>query len=144
MAAVTIPGLKRQTPYIGPHGNVCVATRKYVVDLAQNDTLDILILPKGARILDSIVLTSALGASVVMAVGIAAVGAGAKGAAAILNTGVDVSAASLTRRLVTGKFTDSDLTLDDDDYYLRLTLTAANPASGSYEVIVYYDFPGLK
>lgn len=144
MANVLIPGLARQTPKADAHGNVCYARAKYTVDLAQNDVLSMLRLPRGAVIFDCIAQVTALGASVTMDVGIRAVGAGAKGDDDSLIAAADVSAAALLRRNRAAILTDSAHVLDDDDYDVILTLEAANPASGTYEIIVIYGFEGTK
>lgn len=143
MSALVVPGLARQTPYIGPHGNVSCISKKYTVDAAQNDTLDMLIIPKGAEVVDAILIHGAAGASVTCDVGIAAVNAGTKGDDDCLMVAADIAAAGIKRRTAVIN-TDSALTLDDDDYYARLTLEAANPASITYELFIFYRFAGLK
>ena len=145
MGDVLIPGLKRQTPKADAHGNLNYARAKYAVDLAQNDVLSMLRMPRGTVLLDCILITSALGASVTCDVGIRAVGAGAKGDDDALVAAADVSAAALVRRTRAAVPTDSGLVLDDDDYDVILTLEGANPASnGVYELILIYGFEGTK
>lgn len=143
MAALTVPGLLRQAPYIGPHGKVICESKKYTVDAAQNDTLDMLILPRGAKILDMMLIHGAAGASVTCDVGIAAIGAGTKGDDDALLVAGDIAAAGIKRRTAVIN-SDSALLLDDDDYYARLTLEGANPASTTYELFMWYEFVGTK
>jgi hypothetical protein len=142
-ATVDTPGVAKQRPYIGPHGNVCVARGKLPsTDLAQNNTVDFARVPKGAVILDVQDKHSAFGASVTFDLGLVAENAGALGGVDFLIDGADIAAAGIIRQSEVGKYANPDFTLDDD-YRIRGTFLAANPDAGVMEVTVYYEFPGL-
>lgn len=146
MTAFDIDGLKRQQPYIGPHGNLSVAHKKYAVATAfgDGDTVDLIRLPRGAVIMEAQLKHSAFGSSVVADLGVVAVGSGAKTLADGLIDGGDVSSAGILRQSEVGVYADSDFNLDDDDYDVRLKLAGANPAAGTVEVTIFYKYAGTK
>lgn len=147
MANTKVPAIDRQRPYIGPHGNVSVARGKFEVPsgFGDGDTFDILRLPRGAAILDAIVINDAMAASVTLDLGLIGITGGStdKEGIDVLIDGGDVATAGILRRSEVGIFTDDDLTLDDD-YYVRVELNGANPDAGGIEVLILYEFLGTK
>ena len=147
MANTKVTGVDRQRPYIGPHGNVSVAREKFEVPAAfgDGDTFDILRLPRGAAIIDCIVIHDAMATSVTLDLGLIGITGGStvKEGIDVLIDGGDVAAAGILRRTEVGIFTDSDLTLDDD-YYVRVELNGANPDAGGIEVLIMYEYLGTK
>ena len=144
MANVLVPGVGKQLPYAGPHGNLSYNYGKLPsTNLAQNDTVDFVRLPKGAILLDVLVEHSAFGASVVLDLGLVAENSGSLGGADILIDGGNIAAAGILRRSEVGVYSGDDLVLDDD-YLVRGLFAGADPAAGEMGVLVTYGYPGLS
>lgn len=144
MADVKIPGLEGQRPMANAYGNVSQHTVSMDVAaaVAQNDVLQLMRLPKGAKLIDAIVVSGAAGASVTLALGLGDVQGGAttKVDADALITATSIAAAAMLRR--NNAAVKGDALKLDDDYYLEATLAGANPGAFNLEVTVIYEFLG--
>lgn len=136
----------RALTYIGPHGNVSHKTGFLTLPAAAvtTETVDFMILPRGAQILDCILnVLGATNTGCTMNVGLAQIPGKAStlvDADALIAAGA-IATAALIRRNKTG-IAQSALLLDDD-YLVQGVLGGANNAAAAViECTVFYENKG--
>jgi hypothetical protein len=140
------PDIKRALTYIGPHGNVSHKTGVVTIPAAAliGETLDFMILPRGAQILDCILnLLDTTNGSLTLALGIAQIPG--KASTQVDPDALIVATAAATAVLIRRNKTTIAKTalLLDDDYLIQAIIAGANNAAEAVcEVTVFYENVG--
>ena len=138
--------INRAKTYIGPHGNLSHKTGRKVVPaaIAQNDTIDLMVLPRGAQIIDCILnVIGTPGANVTYQLGLAQIPG--KSDVKVDADGLIAATAAATTVLLRRNKTgiEQSALLLDDDYLVQALAGGGNPdAEHTLEATVIYEFTG--
>lgn len=140
------PDINRALTYIGPHGNVAHKSAPVLLPAAAviGNTIDFMVLQRGAQILDCIVsVLGATNAGVLFELGLAQIPG--KSAVKVDPDGLIVATTAATATIIRRNKTTVALSalLLDDDYLVQGTISGANNAAGAViECTVFYENVG--